>query len=96
MIGLGKMGANMAERLLRGGHEVVGFDLDQAAIQGLVARGAQGADSPADLVQKLLGLSLMGRIESRDEVEFADRLLASMRKGFGGHAITTEDPDGNA
>ena len=40
----------------------------------------------------VIGLSLMGRIESRDEVEFADRLLASMRKGFGGHAITTEDP----
>ena len=39
----------------------------------------------------VIGLSLMGRIESRDEIEFADRLLASMRKGFGGHAITTED-----
>jgi 6-phosphogluconate dehydrogenase len=40
----------------------------------------------------VIGLSLLGRIESRDEVEFADKLLASMRKGFGGHAITTEDP----
>jgi 6-phosphogluconate dehydrogenase len=40
----------------------------------------------------VIGLSLMGRIESRDEVEFADRLLASMRRGFGGHAITTEEP----
>lgn len=39
----------------------------------------------------VIGLSLMGRIESRDEVEFADRLLASMRKGFGGHAVQTED-----
>jgi 6-phosphogluconate dehydrogenase len=42
----------------------------------------------------VIGLSLMGRIESRDEIEFADRLLASMRKGFGGHAIATEDPGG--
>ena len=40
----------------------------------------------------VIGLSLMGRIESRDEIEFADRLLASMRKGFGGHAVTEEDP----
>lgn len=40
----------------------------------------------------VIGLSLLGRIESRDEVEFADKLLASMRKGFGGHAIATEDP----
>jgi 6-phosphogluconate dehydrogenase len=53
MIGLGKMGANMAERLLRGGHEVVGFDLDQAAVQGIVARGAQGSDSLADMAKKL-------------------------------------------
>ncbi len=43
----------------------------------------------------VIGLSLLGRIESRDEVEFADKLLASMRKGFGGHAITTEDPSTN-
>ncbi len=40
----------------------------------------------------VIGLSLMGRIESRDEIEFADRLLASMRRGFGGHAVTKEDP----
>ncbi|HLY87914.1 MAG TPA: NAD(P)-binding domain-containing protein, partial [Acetobacteraceae bacterium] len=31
MIGLGRMGANMAQRLLRGGHEVVGFDPAEAA-----------------------------------------------------------------
>ncbi|MDX2342348.1 MAG: 6-phosphogluconate dehydrogenase, partial [Acidimicrobiia bacterium] len=43
----------------------------------------------------VIGLSLMGRIESRDEIEFADRLLASMRKGFGGHAVVTEDPTAN-
>ena len=42
----------------------------------------------------VIGLSLMGRIESRNEIEFADRLLASMRKGFGGHNIVTEDPSG--
>ncbi|PSQ86784.1 MAG: 6-phosphogluconate dehydrogenase, partial [Bacteroidetes bacterium QS_4_64_154] len=31
MIGLGKMGANMSRRLVRDGHEVVGFDLDESA-----------------------------------------------------------------
>ena len=45
-----------------------------------------------NIAAPVISLSLMGRIESRDEIEFADRLLASMRKGFGGHAITTEDP----
>ncbi|MFV1962343.1 MAG: NAD(P)-binding domain-containing protein, partial [Acidimicrobiia bacterium] len=53
MIGLGKMGANMAERLVRGGHRVVGFDLNPDSVVGLVDRGAEGADSLEDLVGKL-------------------------------------------
>ena len=36
MIGLGRMGANMVRRLMRGGHECVVFDLSQAAVQELV------------------------------------------------------------
>ena len=44
---------------------------------------------------KIGRLSLVGRIESRDEIEFADRLLASMRKGFGGQAVITEDETSN-
>ena len=55
MIGLGKMGANMAERLLGSGHDVVGFDLDPAAVDEVVGRGAAGAESPADLVRQLPG-----------------------------------------
>jgi len=38
----------------------------------------------------VITLSLMQRIESRDEVEYADRLLSSMRNQFGGHAIKRE------
>ncbi|MFM9018400.1 MAG: phosphogluconate dehydrogenase (NAD(+)-dependent, decarboxylating) [Actinomycetota bacterium] len=53
MIGLGRMGANMSERLVRAGHEVVGYDRDTAAVQGVVARGAEGADGPAALVAAL-------------------------------------------
>ena len=45
MIGLGRMGANIALRLMRGGHEVVGFDLNQDSVRGLVAEGAIGAGS---------------------------------------------------
>jgi 6-phosphogluconate dehydrogenase len=33
MVGLGKMGANMTRRLLQGGHQVVVFDLDEAAVK---------------------------------------------------------------
>ena len=53
MIGLGRMGANMARRLIRGGHECVVFDRSQKAIDGLVAEGAKGAVRMADLVQQL-------------------------------------------
>ena len=53
MIGLGRMGANMVRRLLRGGHEIVAFDNGPAAVQAVVAEGAKGAASLAELVQKL-------------------------------------------
>ncbi len=53
MIGLGKMGANMAERLVGGGHRVVGFDLNPDSVSGLIERGAEGADSLEDLASKL-------------------------------------------
>lgn len=53
LIGLGKMGARMAERLLLGGHAVVGLDSNQEAVAGLVSKGAQGASSLQDLVSKL-------------------------------------------
>jgi len=53
MIGLGRMGANMAERLLRGGHRVVGFDPNAQARASLEAKGASSAGSLEELVAKL-------------------------------------------
>jgi 6-phosphogluconate dehydrogenase len=53
MIGLGKMGANMTERLLGGGHEVVAFDRSADAVAASVAKGAAGADSLESLVGQL-------------------------------------------
>jgi len=53
MIGLGRMGANMTTRLQRGGHAVVAYDRDPAAVQKTAADGATGASSLADLVGKL-------------------------------------------
>jgi 6-phosphogluconate dehydrogenase len=53
MIGLGKMGANMTERLLGGGHEVVAFDRSPEAVAASVAKGASGADSLEALVGQL-------------------------------------------
>ncbi|HTR60363.1 MAG TPA: decarboxylating 6-phosphogluconate dehydrogenase [Candidatus Binataceae bacterium] len=53
MIGLGRMGANMVRRLLKGGHECVVFDMNKAAVQELVKEGAVGAASLDELTSKL-------------------------------------------
>jgi 6-phosphogluconate dehydrogenase len=53
IIGLGRMGANMAERLVLGGHKVVSYDRSPEAIQRVVDKGAGGAHSLADFVKQL-------------------------------------------
>jgi 6-phosphogluconate dehydrogenase len=53
MIGLGRMGANMAQRLMRGGHKVVGYDPAAAARTLLEKSGAQTAASLDQMVAKL-------------------------------------------
>jgi 6-phosphogluconate dehydrogenase len=53
MIGLGRMGANMTQRLLRGGHRVVGFDPKAQARKGIEDAGAESAMSLDALVAKL-------------------------------------------
>jgi len=53
MIGLGRMGANMATRLLRGGHAVVGFDPKAEAREALSKAGGAGAASLSELVAQL-------------------------------------------
>jgi 6-phosphogluconate dehydrogenase len=53
MIGLGRMGGNMARRLIRGGHQVVGFDFSPDSVSKLVADGGGGAGTLEEMVQKL-------------------------------------------
>jgi 6-phosphogluconate dehydrogenase len=53
MIGLGRMGANMVRRLLRGGHECIVFDVSPKAVDELVHEKAVGAVDFGDLVRKL-------------------------------------------
>ena len=50
MVGLGKMGGNMAERLVRGGHRVVGFDLDAAT-------AAESENEGVEIVATLMGMA---------------------------------------
>ena len=53
MIGLGRMGAGIARRLMRGGHEVVAFDRDEKAVAALAGDGAVAAASLEEVVGKL-------------------------------------------
>jgi len=53
MIGLGRMGGNMARRLMRGGHEVVAFDMGADNVAKLAAEGATASQSLKEFVAKL-------------------------------------------
>src|ERR1039457_6475868 len=53
MIGLGRMGTNMVQRLLRAGHHCVVYDLNSVAVQALVKEDAVGANSLEDFASKL-------------------------------------------
>ncbi len=53
MVGLGRMGGNMATRLIGGGHQVVAFARTQESVERIVRQGAIGATTLEDLVSKL-------------------------------------------
>jgi len=55
LIGLGKMGGNMAERLRLAGHQVIGFDFNAEAVKKLTASGNIGVSSLEDLAAKFTG-----------------------------------------
>lgn len=55
MIGLGRMGGNMVQRLLRGGHQVVAYDRSGEAVRTHVGFGAEGAKGLSDVCKKLTG-----------------------------------------
>ncbi len=83
MIGLGRMGANMAERLLRDGHRVISYDRSAEAIQRVVDKGALGAHSLSDFVKQLTpprAVWLM--VPSGDPVDQTiEQLLPNLAKG---------------
>src|SRR6516164_3486306 len=53
MVGLGRMGANIVRRLLRGGHHCVAFDSNEVAVKELAGQGAAGAASLEEFVRSL-------------------------------------------
>ena len=53
MVGLGRMGMNMARKLLKGGHQVVAYNRTSEKTDNLVKEGAEGAYSLGEVVEKL-------------------------------------------
>jgi 6-phosphogluconate dehydrogenase len=53
IVGLGRMGANMARRLMRDGHRIVAYDVNPDAVAEVSGEGAEGVSSLADLAEKL-------------------------------------------
>ncbi len=83
MIGLGRMGGNMVQRLLRGGHEVVVYDRSADAVRAHVAMGAAGAKDLADACRQLAAPRVVWvMVPAGAPVESTiDDLLPHLRKG---------------
>ncbi len=77
MIGLGRMGANMVRRLMRGGHECVVHDRDGDAVKALVKEGAVGAHSLAEFVA---ALPSPRSVWIMVPAAIVDRVIADLRK----------------
>jgi 6-phosphogluconate dehydrogenase len=81
MIGLGRMGADMVRRLLRGGHQCVAYDRNPEAVQAVAGEGAVAATALDDLVKKLtkpraVWLMVPAAFVDQTLVELAGRLEA--------------------
>jgi 6-phosphogluconate dehydrogenase len=83
MIGLGRMGANMSERLVLGGHRVITYDRSAEAVQRVVDKGALGAHSLADFVKQLsLPRAIWLMVPAGDPVDQTiELLLPQLSKG---------------
>jgi 6-phosphogluconate dehydrogenase len=83
MIGLGRMGANMTERLVVGGHRVITYDRSSEAIQRVVSKGAVGAPSLAEFVKQLsVPRAMWLMVPAGDPVDQTiDQLLPHLAQG---------------
>jgi 6-phosphogluconate dehydrogenase len=83
MIGLGKMGANMAQRLIQGGHQVTGFDPSAEARKGLEGHGGGAAESLKALVEALPAPRVLWLMVPSGKItdDTVDALLALLDKG---------------
>jgi 3-hydroxyisobutyrate dehydrogenase-like beta-hydroxyacid dehydrogenase len=81
LIGLGNAGRPLAERILSKGYGLAVFDLDCAAIDAAVRRGARGADSAAAAVADMTVILLPSAVEVRQAVFGENGVFTSLRTG---------------
>lgn len=98
MIGLGRMGANMVRRLMKGGHECVVFDVNSASVDALAGEGAVAATSIQDLVSKLakpaaVWLMLPAAITDKTLNELSEIMVAGDVIIDGGNSNYQDDVD---
>jgi len=101
MIGLGRMGANLTRRLLRGGHQPVVYDVSPGSVEELVAEGAEGASSLVDLAAKLsrpraVWVMVPAGITGRVVEEIAEHLDAGDVIIDGGNSFYQDDLERSA
>ena len=92
MIGLGRMGANMVRRLIRGGHQCVALfeQPDLETFSGRVSDSGEGRWTVTAAIDEgapapVLSAALYQRFASRGKDDYATRVLSAMRHKFGGH-----------
>ncbi|EQD69281.1 6-phosphogluconate dehydrogenase-like protein, partial [mine drainage metagenome] len=83
VIGLGRMGANIARRLMRDGHTCVVFDVNADAVKALVNEGATGASSVGDFVEKICAPRAVWVMVPSGDItgETIDELASHMERG---------------
>jgi 2-hydroxy-3-oxopropionate reductase len=93
LIGLGNAGRPMAERILTKGYQLTVFDIDRAAVDAAVRRGARAANSAADAVREITVTLLPSSVEVRRAVFGGDGALANLRPGMMLVDLSGTDPD---
>lgn len=90
IIGLGRVGADMTRRLLRGQHECIVYCVGSIPCSG---EGRWTVDAAIDegVPAPVISAALHARLTSRGHDEFADKLLSAMRYAFGGHVENTSE-----
>jgi 6-phosphogluconate dehydrogenase len=97
MVGLGRMGANMARRLMRDGHRIVAYDVNPDAVTELAGEGAEGASSLPELASKLSAprsvwvMVPAGEITERTIADVADVLEPGDAIVDGGNSYYRDD-----